>query len=175
MRASISHKFGRDYQMGTLHWHESPHSPGTYGGNPSLSVVVSQYMVSLRRRKVSNNKLLCKLGLTQKQQVRAGEVVTSARAIDEATMKKLHQFNIQPTEYCSTSRKRKAEHPEDWAGYTIRMMLQLLYVTSMLCLLRYDEALRIQWSDVTLETLPNGVKRVKLELSVRKTHQNGGE
>lgn len=52
MRAAISHKFGRDYELGTLAWHELPQSPGRYGGNPSISVAVSQYMVSLRRRKV---------------------------------------------------------------------------------------------------------------------------
>lgn len=53
MRASISHKFGRDFGLGTQGWVESPIVTGKFYGNPSLSVPVSQYMVSLRRRKVS--------------------------------------------------------------------------------------------------------------------------
>jgi hypothetical protein len=52
MRAAISHKFGCDYALGTQAWMEHPTVPGKYMGNPSLSVVVSQYMVSLRRCKV---------------------------------------------------------------------------------------------------------------------------
>ena len=51
MRAAMTHKFGRDYQLGTQVWQEHPVTR-QYIGNPSLSVVLSQYMVSLRRRKV---------------------------------------------------------------------------------------------------------------------------
>jgi hypothetical protein len=53
MRAAISHKFGRDHGLGTQPWMENPGCPGKFIGNPSLSVTVSQYMISLRRRKVS--------------------------------------------------------------------------------------------------------------------------
>lgn len=53
MRAAISHKYGRDHKLGTQPWSEHPTVAGKYIGNPSLSVTVSQYMVSLRRRKVS--------------------------------------------------------------------------------------------------------------------------
>ena len=52
-------------------------------------------------------------------------------------------------------------------------MLQLLYVISMLCLLRYDEALRIMWSDIKLEKR-NGKHILVLSLPFRKTHQYGG-
>ena len=52
MRAAISHKFGRDYGLGTSPWTEHPTVSGKFLGNPSLSVAVSQYMISLRRRKV---------------------------------------------------------------------------------------------------------------------------
>lgn len=92
-------------------------------------------------------------------------------------MKKLYEYNknFSRSEYASTSRKRKAEHPEDWGGYWIRVMLQLLYIMSMLCLLRYDEALRIQWSDIEFQEMDDGTTRVKIELDVRKTHQNGGK
>jgi len=49
MCATISHKFGRDYQLGTQPWLEHPAMPGKFIGNPSLSVTISQYMVSLCR------------------------------------------------------------------------------------------------------------------------------
>jgi len=55
MRAAISHKFGCDYGLGTQQWMEHPTVPGKCVGNPSLSVVVSQYMVSLCQHKVSFN------------------------------------------------------------------------------------------------------------------------
>lgn len=52
MRASMTHKFGREYSLGTQHWTESSLEPGRFLGNPSISVAVTQYMVSLSRRKV---------------------------------------------------------------------------------------------------------------------------
>lgn len=101
----------------------------------------------------------------------------SARAIDEAAMKQLWIFLTKfpkTTPITITSRKRKAENPELWAGYRVRVMLHLLYTISILCLLRYDEALRIMWIDITLITLDNGTKCIKLMLPFRKTCQNGG-
>ncbi|KAJ6619395.1 hypothetical protein B0H10DRAFT_1946869 [Mycena sp. CBHHK59/15] len=93
-------------------------------------------------------------------------------------MKKLWTYNTQfPVEssssYGSTSKKGGHKHPEDWAGHSVRMMLQLLYIVSMLCLLQYDEALRITWQDVQLEQLEHGVLHIWLDLPYRKTHQNG--
>lgn len=91
-------------------------------------------------------------------------------------MKKLWNYNMSfpADDYGPTSRKHKYEHPEDWGGSIVRVMLQLLYLVSMLCLLRYDEALHIMWCDVYFETLADGAQRVRLELPFRKTHQNGG-
>jgi len=99
--------------------------------------------------------------------------------MDEPTMKKLYEFNMafdKDKEYTSTTRKRKHEHPECWAGFGLRLMLMLLYTISMLCLLRYDEALRITWADVHLEYLAKGRLPfcVRLDLPFRKTHQHGG-
>ncbi|KAG2368461.1 hypothetical protein BDR07DRAFT_1448301 [Suillus spraguei] len=180
MRAAISHKFGRDYGLGTQPWMENPVYPGKFVGNPSLWVTVSQYMISLRRRKVHS-----------------GETVTSARAMDEPTLKELWVFNCaaERNEDVRISRKRKAEHPEDWGGFLIRMMLYLLYLVSFLCLLRFDEALRITWHDVSFQVKDPLLKghwidatrkifnqgifkgsdfRVRLMLPFRKTHQHGG-
>ena len=55
MRASMSHKFGRDLGLGTAPWMPHPVTPGRFVGNPSLSPKVSQYMVSLQRRKASQH------------------------------------------------------------------------------------------------------------------------
>ncbi|KAJ3003144.1 hypothetical protein NUW54_g5454 [Trametes sanguinea] len=153
MRAAVSHKFSREYKLGTQDWTESPLNPGTFSGNPSLSPLVSQYMV------------------------RAGEIVTSARAMDQETMRKLWEFNTRfpyKAELEQNSRKRKREQPERWAGHKVRQMLQTLYVISMLCLLRYDEALRIMWSDINFVCI-GGTPVVELRLPFRKTDQNGGK
>ena len=53
MRASMTHKFGREFRLGAQPWIENPLQPGKFLGNPSISVDVTQYMVSLSRRKVS--------------------------------------------------------------------------------------------------------------------------
>ncbi|KAI0771694.1 hypothetical protein BD413DRAFT_625401 [Trametes elegans] len=159
MRAAISHKYGREYKLGTQVWLENTLQPGTFSGNPSLSPVVSQYMISLRRRKV-----------------RAGEVITSACSMDQQTMRKLWQYNTtfqNENEPQPGSQKRKLERPEEWGGHNFRQMLQTLYVVSMLCLLRYDEALRIMWTDVEFTQI-DGTHVVKLELPFCKTNQYGG-
>ncbi|GJE89175.1 hypothetical protein PsYK624_052700 [Phanerochaete sordida] len=53
MRAAMTHQFGREFGLGQQTWSQSELKADKYTGNPSLSTVVSQYMVSLRRRKVS--------------------------------------------------------------------------------------------------------------------------
>ena len=108
-------------------------------------------------------------------QVRSGEVVTSARAVDEGTLKALYEFNINipDVEFGPSSRKRKAEHPESWGGAPIRTMLGFLYILSFLCLLRYEEALTLRWHWLKLEVV-DGRRRLKVSLPCRKTHQTGG-
>lgn len=114
-------------------------------------------------------------------QARHGEVVASARAMTEDTMRQIYEFNNDPskvprdTPTGPASRKRKAEEPTLWGGYRVRTMLHCLYVTSMLCLLRYDEALSIRWDDVQFAKTPAGDMFLELHLLVRKTHQNGGK
>lgn len=57
----------------------------------------------------------------------------------------------------------------DWGGGRARRLLQAIYTTAHLCLLRSDEVLKIQAHDMTF--YENGVA---LLLPFRKTHQNGG-
>lgn len=63
MRAAMTYAFGRIHGLGSMHWQHTS-ADGNSVGNPSVSEMVSRYMLSLRRRKV-----------------KAGETTTSARAI----------------------------------------------------------------------------------------------
>lgn len=53
MRASMTYAFGRLNGLGNMPWHESDAGGGIMVGNPSISIEVSSFMCSLRRRKVS--------------------------------------------------------------------------------------------------------------------------
>ncbi|EPS97342.1 hypothetical protein FOMPIDRAFT_117668 [Fomitopsis schrenkii] len=159
MRAAINHIFGRDFGFGDQTWGKK--ADGKFVGNPSLSKELSQYMISLQRCKVY-----------------AGDEVTSARAITHKTMRQLWLHNVaykdpEDDNGSSMKRKRKQEHPEDWTGSRIRRTLQLLYTVAMLCLLHFDEALWIRWTDVHFSTV-NDVPCVRLSLPFLKTAQNGG-
>jgi hypothetical protein len=46
MRASMTYAFGRIHGLGSMHWQHSPLGEGMVG-NPSVSEVVSRYMLSL--------------------------------------------------------------------------------------------------------------------------------
>ncbi|EIM91542.1 DNA breaking-rejoining enzyme, partial [Stereum hirsutum FP-91666 SS1] len=154
IRAAMSHKFGRECKLGCQTWEERD---GQCSGNPSLSLVVSQYMISLRRRKV-----------------REGEVVTSARAIDEETIRQMYAFNQSFTEAEYGPKKRKQASSDQWAGKDLRIMLHALYVIAFHCLLRFDEALRIEWHWIEWQEYSPGKVRLKVKLPFRKTHQTGG-
>jgi hypothetical protein len=51
-------------------------------------------------------------------------------------------------------------------------MLQCIYSIAFLCLLRFDEVLRIQLKDIEVVDKLKG--QIKLTLPFRKTHQYGG-
>ncbi|KAF8135303.1 hypothetical protein K438DRAFT_1472381, partial [Mycena galopus ATCC 62051] len=72
MRAAMTYAFGRIHRLGSTPWQEEP----VPSGNPSVSEIVSSYMVSLRRRKVQ-----------------AGETAVSSRAITPEILLKLYNFN----------------------------------------------------------------------------------
>ena len=52
-------------------------------------------------------------------------------------------------------------------------MLQCIYTIAFLCLLRFDEVLRIELKDV--EVIDQKKGQIRLSLPFRKTHQYGGE
>ncbi|KAF8173373.1 DNA breaking-rejoining enzyme, partial [Mycena galopus ATCC 62051] len=155
MRASTTYGFGRLHGLGSIPWQRSEIS-GKMVGNPSISEDVSRYMVSLR-----------------KKTVRAGEVATSARAITPEILARLYHYNNKP-EVCVikpvTRRQRNAPvDPNEWGGGRSRLMLHAVYVIAFLCLLRFDEALKIQLQDI------RWINETSFELTLpfRKTSQYG--
>jgi hypothetical protein len=71
-------------------------------------------------------------------------------------------------------RRRKRNEPVDpneWGGGRSRLMLHTVYVISFLCLLRFDEALKIQLQDIRWLDESS----FELTLPFRKTSQYGGE
>lgn len=95
--------------------------------------------------------------------------------MNEDVIKQLYNFNMAYEDKPGpNTRKSKTGEDLPWGGGSLRMMLQLIYILAFLCLLRFDEVLKIQWSWVTLDT-HNGRHRIKLALPYRKTHQYGGE
>ena len=59
-----------------------------------------------------------------------------------------------------------------WGGGRQRLMLQCIYTIAFLCLLRFDEVLKIQAHH--LEVIDEGRGEIKLLLPFRKTHKYGG-
>jgi len=89
-------------------------------------------------------------------------------------LKKLYEFNFKVPVY------RMGEAPADliasdhgWAGEKQRRMLQCIYTIAFLCLLRFDEVLKIQAHQ--LEVIDEVKGEIKLTLPFRKTHKFGGE
>ncbi|KAJ7210194.1 DNA breaking-rejoining enzyme, partial [Mycena rebaudengoi] len=155
MRASTTYGFGCLNGLGSRPWQKSELTSEMIG-NPSVSEDVSRYMVSLRKRKV-----------------RAGEVATSARAITPEIIFSLYHHNNKPeVAKIKPITRRQRNEPVDineWGGGRARLMLHAVYVISFLCLLRFDEALKIQCQDI------RRINESTFELSLpfRKTSQYG--
>ena len=60
----------------------------------------------------------------------------------------------------------------NWGGGRLRLMLHCIYLIAFLCLLRFDEVLKIQAHH--LEVVDEGKGEIKLTLPFRKTHKLGG-
>ncbi|KAG1781376.1 hypothetical protein EV702DRAFT_962702 [Suillus placidus] len=161
MWASMTYAFGKLNGLGNMPWHESD-VDATLVSNPSISVEVSSFMCSLRRHKVQ-----------------AGEVAYSARAIMLEILLKLYHHNrlpenwtvqpYQPGERKSIGGSGTAQSLDHWGGGRVRRLLHAAYTVAFLCMLRFDEVLKIQVHDLCVVD-----NQVVLYLPFRKTHQNGG-
>ncbi|KAK7043085.1 hypothetical protein VNI00_008439 [Paramarasmius palmivorus] len=172
MRASATFGFGRLHGLGTLTWHRSEVS-GKMLGNPSVSHQVSQYMVSLHRRKVN-----------------AGEEATSARAITSSILCKMYNFNTHPDNWDpappklaqpssssvnpnSRTRLKNTGKKKNHLGPRFRRLLHLAYTIAFACLLRVDEVLNITFEQIEVDEDVDGTSLLIITLSQRKTAQFG--
>ncbi|KAI5822245.1 hypothetical protein K523DRAFT_422137 [Schizophyllum commune Tattone D] len=152
MRAAMTYIFGHLFGAGVVPWHEN--EAGIMVGNPSISTVVSRYMVSLRKRKT-----------------RAGEQATSARALTPEKLERLYDFNnaVPCTPY--TGPTPRASKTDQWmAGGRQRRMLQCIYTIAFSCLLRSDEVLKIKFEHIKVD---DDGRKLVLTLLFRKTAQYG--
>jgi len=90
-------------------------------------------------------------------------------------LKKLFEFNEAFHITHPPNAARKQGDPSAWGNSNTRLMLQFLYVVSFWCLLRYDEALNIEFHQIEMAWGDDGVTFLKISLPFRKTHQYGGE
>jgi len=126
----------------------------------------------LKTHVVGNDNLLPK-SIQLINQVRAGEIAQSARSITSSLLRRLYDFNFSFPIY------RLGEVPQDvvgndyrWGGGRLRLMLQCIYTVAFLCLLRFDEVLKIQAHH--LEVVDEASGEIMLSLPFRKTHKYGG-
>lgn len=174
IRAAISYHFGRTRKLGRQQW--VVHEDGTTSGNPSLSPSLADSMLSLQRRKVCSIIFqLSSLIYHFRRQVRAGEQVTSARAITHDIIKQLYEYNEAYSDEHSIETIPSRGDPNSWAnGYT-RRMLHFAYLIAMFCMLRFDEALKIEFHHIELRMDSERVMYLEVLLPWRKTHQLGSK
>ncbi|EJD42655.1 hypothetical protein AURDEDRAFT_67192, partial [Auricularia subglabra TFB-10046 SS5] len=154
LRASMTYWFGREQTIGNTGWHMQ--GGKTWVGNPSISPAVSHYMNSLRRRKVQE-----------------GQTPSSARAVTPDDLVRLHAFNHKLENWTIRPVQPHARGSQPPAGARTRRLLEAAYTVAFICLLRFDETLRIQMKHIRLHT-SNGAKGLELTLPFRKTNQFGG-
>ncbi|KAJ3925352.1 MAG: hypothetical protein NXY57DRAFT_907198, partial [Lentinula lateritia] len=157
IRAAFTYGFNRIAGLGLATWERSEVT-GQMKGNPSVSSLVSSYMVSLRRRKVQG-----------------GEAATSARAITPELIGRMYDYNHRPENWIirpyEPSKRSKKKETEQWGGPRFRRELHLAYTIAHSCLLRVDEVLKIQAHEIRL--VPGRRKCLEITLPFRKTNQFG--
>ncbi|KAL1751299.1 hypothetical protein FB107DRAFT_222322, partial [Schizophyllum commune] len=152
IRAAASNLFGITGGAGAMQWHVDP-STGRMIGNPSISPLVSRYMVGLAKRKGQ-----------------AGESPMSARAItpvgaDLTILLRSHRRQ----ETMRSLYKLNRRNYKDLANESLlKRLLQACYTVAYLCLLRFEEVLRIQVQDIQWINDRRG-RRLILNLPYRKT------
>ena len=100
-------------------------------------------------------------------------MVTSARAITHDIIKKLYESNEAYAMTHSTESISKLGDDLDWGNTHTRCMLHFCYLLLFWCLLRYDEALGLEFHQVQLRKDDLGVAYLEVQLPFRKTHQTG--
>ncbi|KAL1699077.1 hypothetical protein EV121DRAFT_216974, partial [Schizophyllum commune] len=145
IRAALTNLFGIKGNLGALQWQQDRASEQMIG-NPSISPLVSRYMLGLAKRKV-------RLSISSEQPYIHKTSVSGGRKLDEREGNYSGKYLINEN-----------LHPR---------FLQACYTLAYLCLLRFDEVLQIQISDLRWITDGKG-RRVELRLPFRKTTHVAG-
>jgi hypothetical protein len=87
-------------------------------------------------------------------------------------LRKLYDFNKEFHVQRLGEVQRVRDDENEWGGGRLRIMLQCIYSIAFLCLLRFDEVLKIQAHH--LEVIDEIRGEIKLTLPFRKTHKFGG-
>lgn len=95
--------------------------------------------------------------------------------MNQEIMVALYDFNHQPEKWNLSIEGIPSKHQDQpdihqWGGPLRRRAVQAIYTIAFLCMLRIDEALKIQFHHIEI-----GEKKIILTLPFRKTHQFGGE
>ncbi|KAK0492215.1 hypothetical protein EDD18DRAFT_1079783, partial [Armillaria luteobubalina] len=141
IRAGITWGFRTTGRRGTERWSDQA------TGNPSVSDLVSSYMVSLQRRKAA-----------------LGETPTSSRAVTPDVLQALYNYNRHPENWDGS----RPSNENLWCGGNTRKLLQAIYLISFTCLLWIDEVLHIQAHDIKTWFDNDGVSCVSITLHERK-------
>jgi hypothetical protein len=90
-------------------------------------------------------------------------------------LKELYHFNHQEEVWAikdyAPGTRSKPHHDHEWGGGRARRLLQAAYTIAFLCLLRFDEVLKIQAQDIEVLSETS----ISLTLPFRKTSQFGGK
>jgi hypothetical protein len=86
----------------------------------------------------------------------------------------MYHFNRQPENWMIkdyTPGKRANKKQENWGGGQARRLLSAAYTIVFLCLLRFDEVLKIQMHDITIH---KDKYAIEISLPFQKTAPCGG-
>ncbi|KAK0437443.1 uncharacterized protein EV420DRAFT_1623400 [Desarmillaria tabescens] len=123
LRAGTTYGFHKTGRRGKVPWNRA-----TALGNPSISDLVSSYMLGLHKHKVAK-----------------GETSTSARAIGPGILKQLYVHNHKHENWDNNHLSQG-----NWCRGNMRRLLQAIYLVVFTCLLCIDEVLNIQAHEVDL-------------------------
>jgi hypothetical protein len=110
--------------------------------------------------------------------VRAGEIASSVKAVTEDVIKRLYESSQR---FPPPKRNQGFIHNLDedelfgWGAYRQRVMLHAAYTISFLCMLRFDEVLKIEAHHIEVLDETGETGEIRLTLPFRKTHQTGGK
>ncbi|KAJ7445232.1 DNA breaking-rejoining enzyme [Mycena galericulata] len=146
MRSAVLYQFGTVQGFGKTPWHQSGPDPLHWVGNPAVFDAIENFLISMRRRKVSS-----------------GEVCHSSRAMTEAIfLKKYNHLTSLPAT------------AKTWCHINQLIQLHCLETMAFHCMFRSAEVLRVRWADIEfIEDAQGNCTKAKITIKTRKTSPFG--